>query len=491
MSRLLNRISAVMLTSTVVCAVLLMGGCANLYKAPPFNSDEIAQFWGVGEEADKALLEEAILTITNRYIDGEGVSSVFKEGRTKLKSKAGVTLGKAQIVVDVELIDPPSQQERVKPVFASLAPEVQRELISTCRCGNDTNNIKNVLNILTDQKKSGLRDYYNPEYSFRISSDIVTGNPYDRFDEIVTLVILDGSSTTNVDITKIASIAESELTVNFGKLEREESQRLKLMASAGVDSFPVPVGGAAKASLSGEYERTFNEKLTRELSEKILTTSSFPLNHKDLSKDGLWIIQRGHKDHKLCHTLAQKVGFSVVPKIRTRATPLWGFEGEGDKQKLCVNKWVRPIVGELGVHVFSIGTVREIDKESKYNIFNEEHTPEEGDDSVSKYIVTSYQHLRLPYPSKEKYTVEYSKDNNEVDIFNISTPGPLGYDIPAQFETYEDASLFASKVAKVTWKEEKSNEYSAEIMGATVKVEGVSAKLRYINVSSETINLSR
>jgi len=487
----------------VVCALLLVEGCAHFYKAPPFNQQEIQKYCNVGKGEDAALLANALCAIDARFIEQGDVSSVFnKEGKPLLEAKAGVTRGMAQIVVDAELIDPPSQPERVKPVFASLAPEVQRELISTCRCGNDTNNIKNVLNILTDQKKSGLRDYYSPEYNFSIASDVTTGSPYDRFDEIVTLIVLDGYSTNYADIAKVASVIDSELTVNYGKLEREETRRMRLMASTGLS---VPVASVASASISGEFEGSFREKLIRDLSEKILTTSTFALNYKGLtSKDGLWVVQRGHRDHKLRHTLAQKIQLSLSP-VNNRVVSLWGIRGENSARKLELNKWVHPIADGLGVHVFSVGTVRKIDSEKKgIKFWNEKHTPEDGDDKISQYVVTSYQHIQLPSPSKHQYVVDYLDSENKFALFAIKESGSNYYQ-PACFETLKDANSFKSEVEKVVWKyteqpavENGHKTYSAtnNILGAIVKVESESASMngvltvRVVDPFAEKIDLS-
>lgn len=465
-----NALSALAMLLAVAC------GGSTFYPARPLDATRISQHWTTSND-DMETLEEIAKIFEDRFAGADEASPPFL---TSLGGKLetapdGTTQGLAEIAISPVELMPPPKPVRLHSAVKELSAEGQRALLSPGREKRTKDEFETLLKRITLEEEPSLVNPVRPKYGFVIDSDIFSGGLWDRFEEIDTLLVVDGAKSEGVRIHSFELVANSELEVRYGQITRADATKTSL---AGNVAAPLPVTGAT-AGVSATYERTWSETLTRDLAEKIVTTSSYRQpasvgqNRRDLSSRALWVVQRGHRNHKLRHSLAQVVTLDIDRATEGVATKdLWEIVAE--KSLRHTSQTMPTETFELWIHAASLGVVRQLRSEDARSIFNEEHTVEEGDDVTDKHVVTRYQHLRLPVQKRDVYrVVMHDAAGSEVSLVVREPDGPRSHD--ALFLSEKDARQFLTALYSATWRNPTSQfkNAHAKILGATVEAEGL------------------
>ena len=467
-----GRGSHLMVRAAPLLLSVLLTGCSHLVRAPVLDPAQIVGAWPTATD-DAATLELIQAEFAERF--SYAPADLIGDCGGCALEPDGTTAGIAEISASVQLQLPKGAPEGLRPAVAALSPQAQQALFAS---GDDTRSptdVASLLSLVMTKKRPPPRpNYLRPTYALRIHSELYTSNVYDRFERVATLIVLDTQQAPGAIIASYGAVADSEIEANFGKIERSESTTLK--ATANISS-PLPIEGAT-AGLTGEYQKQFSEKLIRDLSEKILTTSNYPPARPQLASHGLWVVQRGHKDHKLRHSLAQTITLDLSPVSTGLAIPHYGWKVASDKlQPDPISLPGRTV--SLAAHVMSLGVVRHIRSERAPWVFNETHTVEEGDDRTTEYVVTDYQHLLLPVARPRLFHV-IVEGGVELSIVADTTA-------PPDFWSQKDAQAFAVAIRKASWQdpgagcttEQRNNgiprcQVRTTVMGLAVWAEGVS-----------------
>jgi len=411
------------------------------------------------------------------------LSAERRDGGPATAPGGTTTIGMGEVAVSVAYVPAKPQPATIHAHVLSLPAEAQRALLGgsdeTRRAPDDVRGI--LAKISQEEKPAPPTDYGRPRYAATITSQIFTTNPYDRFNLIETLLVLDAHAAPNATIAAFETTQNSELEVKFGQVTREEGTSVKLTGNI---SSPLPFpGSAGSAGVSGEYARTWSEKLVRDLAEKIATTNVYRVSDPSLEDRGLWVVQRGHKDHKLTHSLAQvfTVDLTKVGDPKVRAKRWWRLDKD---QLLRLTEGHVPDRNlDLRMHVFSLGEIRHIESEDTSWASNEPHTVEEGDDETRRYVITNYQHVRLPVERPREYLVRVQKadpvDGEPFPLLTIWQAAPTEQQ-PAVFDTVEEAHKLIRAVASIgAWQDGVAGQPDwrafphANVFGVHVTIDGV------------------
>ena len=162
------------------------------------------------------------------------------------------------------------------------------------------------------------------------------------------------------------------------------------------------------------------------------------------------------------------------------AEPLtwWAFDAK--KGKLELRHQERPPQQRLALHVFSVGIVRHITGEKPSRVFNEEHTPEEGDDETDRYVVTEYQYLRLPKRTVDLFQVVMESDpsGEQIDELIVWKRNAI-QSAPPTFRPRDDSNRFIEALGQAAWRDgspSASETYrqsaSTDVLGIVVSAPG-------------------